>query len=272
MSYFLVTAWVKLTLPALALSVAGLLAALYRRDREGLVHLALPAVAVFALFSFVSHKNIGFRYVLPALPLLYTLAGGLVSGVSPRLARIDRAGRIAAGLAADASPRAARIDRAGRIAAVALLLSHGLEALATHPHPLSYFNQLAGGSRGGLYWLADSNLDWGQDLPALARYVKERGIDEVQLAYFGRVDPALYGIRYRLLRGPDQRGIAAISASLLQGLPYVLLAEGAVEGAPGGYSLREDALVKAPAGYYRWLLDRPPVAVLGGSIYVFELR
>lgn len=245
--YFMAAALFKMTLPALAACLAGLIIAMRRGDREGLLHLAAPALAIFTAFSLSDSKNIGFRYVLPALPLLYVLAGGLLRDWRETM------------------------PRRWRLIAVCVLFVHGLEALRVHPHPLAYFNALAGGARGGIYWLGDSNLDWGQDLPGLASYLESHGIPEVQLAYFGRVDPALYGIRYRLLRGRGEPGVAAVSASFLQGIPYVVLEEGGVQPADGGHVFREDALFRNGVGYYRWLLDRPPLAVIGGSIYLFRL-
>ena len=49
--------------------------------------------------------------------------------------------------------------------------------------------------------LVDSNLDWGQDLPALRAKMDELGIETVNLAYFGKGVPEAYGIRYRPLPG-----------------------------------------------------------------------
>ena len=50
-----------------------------------------------------------------------------------------------------------------------------VSVLLYHPYYLAYFNQLAGGPSGGYRVLVDSNLDWGQDLPGLVRYVIDRG-------------------------------------------------------------------------------------------------
>lgn len=47
--------------------------------------------------------------------------------------------------------------------AIAFTASIG-SALATYPHTLSYFNELAGGPLNGPAHLLDANVDWGQDL------------------------------------------------------------------------------------------------------------
>lgn len=78
-----------------------------------------------------------------------------------------------------------------------LLLAHVVPVLHVAPRGyLTYFNPLAGGAAGGHRWLADSNLDWGQDLPRLARWMRENGVSRVGLGYFGSDDPDRYGIAH----------------------------------------------------------------------------
>src|SRR5204863_295141 len=81
----------------------------------------------------------------------------------------------------------------------------------------------------GAQYLVDSNLDWGQDLKPLKRWMDRQGVAEVNLAYFGTADPAYYGIRCTYLNGspsfvpsasihaPRLPGYVAISATLLNG-------------------------------------------------------
>lgn len=61
-------------------------------------------------------------------------------------------------------------------------------ALAQYPHFISYANELVGPRDKRYEVLADSNLDWGQALPDLARYVQTQKIGKVKLSYFGRDD------------------------------------------------------------------------------------
>ncbi len=84
----------------------------------------------------------------------------------------------------------------------ALGLGLGLAWLVTgtllnHPHHLAFFNEAAGGREGGRALLVDSNLDWGQDLPALARWLDHRGSPPVVMIYFGNENPGRFGICYR---------------------------------------------------------------------------
>ena len=62
------------------------------------------------------------------------------------------------------------------------------------PDFLSYFNETIGGPKNGYKYLRDSNIDWGQDLPALAKYMKRKGMDKVKLYYFGTAKPEYYDI------------------------------------------------------------------------------
>lgn len=122
-----------------------------------------------------------------------------------------------------------------------------VEAARIYPHYLAYFNQLARGPRGGARYLLDSNIDWGQDLKGLADYLrKERITGPIFLGYFGHVDPALYGIQAHRPY-PGVRGIVAVSLNYLCGMRY-------------GY----------PSGYFNWLRNEKPVAVIGHTIYVYR--
>jgi hypothetical protein len=102
--------------------------------------------------------------------------------------------------------------------------------LWVYPHSVSYFNQLAGGPIGGPAHLINSNLDWGQDLLYLKRWLAEHGEPQpLRLAYYGNVDPRCMGIDFRLppVRSgasaptpPLSPGWYAVSVNFLRGYPY----------------------------------------------------
>jgi len=178
--------------------VGGALRTVPRRDLAGLV---LPPLALIALFSSIPGPNIGLRYVLPVYPFLIVLAGG------------------AATLA---------WQRTGTRVVLALLLAFQVfGTVRAYPNYLPYFNKLVGGSSRGYEYLVDSNLDWGQDLKQLATYIDEHELGTFHLAYFGSVDPGLYGIDYepislevleQALNREGWRGTLAVSATLLAGV------------------------------------------------------
>src|SRR5262245_29434129 len=231
--YFLVLLPLKLPLGLLAgvllVCVKGYLA---RAPR--VVFLILPAVVFIALASY-SRVNLGVRVVLPALPFLYFLADGLAC---------------------------CACCRAAGVAMLAVCVAWaGVSAARSDPQPISYFNELAGGPRGGLRFVADSNVDWGQGLPQLKAYLDANGPDVVYLSYFGTDRPEAYGIRYRAL--PTYGRV----------------------GEPGGEEIPADAprhvlVVSAnnllgiylnDRNTFAWLRTREPNAILGGSLYVFDL-
>ena len=93
-------------------------------------------------------------------------------------------------------------------------------------------NQIAGGPSSAYRHLVDSSLDWGQDLPALKRWLDQNkrtttATEKTYLAYFGSGNPEYYGIRETLLPSfkdrvppripePLEAGTYCISATLLE--------------------------------------------------------
>jgi hypothetical protein len=68
------------------------------------------------------------------------------------------------------------LDRLKRTSPLTLLATAAFawsiaSSLLIYPHCLSYFNELAGGPRGGSRFLLDTNTDWGQDLLLIKRWV-----------------------------------------------------------------------------------------------------
>ncbi|MGD2113646.1 MAG: glycosyltransferase family 39 protein, partial [Acidobacteriota bacterium] len=223
--YFAVALAVKTSLAGLAAMAGGLLAAgagaPSRFPSESAVgpgstaanrprwrddlYLWLPALLWFGVHSAFA-LDLGVRYLSPVYPLLFVLAGGIV----PALGR-----------AAGATPAA---SRRVRLAALALPFALGLSqvstALAAHPDYLPFFNRLAGGTPGGIHWLGDSNLDWGQDLARLAPWLQAQGIERPRLLYFGAGVPAAYGVERRPMVASDwweapRPGVYVISAQYL---------------------------------------------------------
>lgn len=191
----------------------------------------LLSVAVFFGVSLLNRINIGLRHILPVYPLMFIFIavqlvwlGGRAGGWVKHLVVL------------------------GIVALVAFV---AVSSLRIYPHYLAYFNELAGGPANGWRYLADSNLDWGQDLPRLKAYLGRHQIDEVYLSYAGTAPPAYYGIRYRPLPTNEEvartgvpRGVVAVSVSML--------------------------LLALPAD--SWVWGYRPTATIGHSIWIFDLR
>ncbi|HVU16778.1 MAG TPA: glycosyltransferase family 39 protein [Candidatus Didemnitutus sp.] len=165
----------------------------------------LVLFVVYWVFSLTSHLNIGHRHILPTYPTLFILVSGLVA---PGIFRGARRWAIAAAL--------------------------GLGTLAANawvaPHYLAFFNVWAGGPSNGYRLLADSSLDWGQDLPGLAQWLTKHNSGDhrlpVFISYFGTGEPDYYhidavrlpfvnGFKIRPKWSEPTGGIYCISATML---------------------------------------------------------
>lgn len=202
--YYLFAFLVKVPIPALIL-LSVILVISAKEGSRGIwneIWLLLPVICIFTAFSLLTRVNIGFRYVLPALPFLFVMAGRAFS--------LWNRGRLA-----------------GKVFLLLLLLWCAAETAFIYPHYHSYFNQFGGGPKNGYRLLVDSNLDWGQDLKGLKRYMDENGVPTIKLSYFGTADPRQYGMDYEPLpsfaalppgraRTPFRKGdLVAVSATNL---------------------------------------------------------
>ncbi len=106
-------------------------------------------------------------------------------------------------------------------------------------------------------YTVDSNLDWGQDLKRLTKWVEENNIEKIKVAYFGGGDPAYYlkdKVEYFAWEEPQQ-GWVAVSATFLQ--------VGRGEAAAG---------FDQPVVYFDWLDPYTPVAKIGYSIFIYHIE
>ncbi|OLD63245.1 MAG: hypothetical protein AUI47_09795 [Acidobacteria bacterium 13_1_40CM_2_68_5] len=247
LTYYLVAYLLKEPLPAIILAVVGSWA-LFRKGASATMDrafLLLPPACLFLVYSFYSH-NLGFRYMIPALPFLH-LTGGA------GLAFLLKEGGFAR-----------------RAAATVLCLWTVLAGTAIYPDHLSYFNETAclltdpgkigldGGTACGPLWLDDSNVDWGQAMKQLQTWLRAHPPRQtLRLGYFGSIRPENFGIE-------------AISVGVddLQRPP-----------SPGTYALSAHIVARATGllrqqygdGPGNWLLHARPAAIVGHAYYIYEI-
>ena len=71
-----------------------------------------------------------------------------------------------------------QLAREGRVWVLVCLIGiAAVETAAVHPDYLSYFNVAAGGPGNGEKFAADSNLDWGQDVLRMSKWIKNNAAD-----------------------------------------------------------------------------------------------
>lgn len=229
--YFPAAFLLKTPLALLLLGGLGVYAAL-RRPRAEAAWLLIPPAGYFVA-ALTSKTQIGYRHLLPVYPFLCLWAGLGAAWLWKR----GLAFRIALGVLG--------VWLAGSV-------------VSNSPYSLAYFNELALGR--GDRWLSDSNLDWGQDLPALARELAARGNPPVVLSYFGAGDPEAYGIKYvpvAFVSNVERAG----NAALVPGGPILFAVS---ETNRVGTYFQNHAL-------FDWLRTRTPAAVPGGSISLYDL-
>ena len=224
--YYLYGLAIKVPLGTWGLMVLALLAAVLRRGCAASwmdeVTLLAPLAAVLTLVSSQTGFSHHLRYVLPILPFAY----------------------IGAGKAAKAFSLG---HRGTALFAAALLVWSAGSSLWIYPHSLSYYNEVAGGPAAGHYHLGNSNMDWGQDLLFLKRWLdRHPEVKPLRLAYdLPLVDPALVGIEHA-------------------GSPPPQAPE------PGWYAVSVN-LIHRLGGEYEYFLGFEPVARVGYSMHVYHI-
>lgn len=234
-AYFPVALLMKLPPLTLACALVSLLA--FRRGApwsRAIAVVALPLAALLGALLF-ARIDIGVRYALPLWPLLIVAAS--------RVATFD-------------------VPRWPKVVLAIGALHHVVAALRVAPHQLAFFSDVVGGPSRGHRYLADSNLDWGQDIRTLGKWLAEHERPRrLYLAYFGSAEPRAYGVSYRPAPNscphpapwkpePEPgtgRELLAVSAMNLQGVFF------------------------GDTRAYAWLGARRPVAVLGHSISVYDI-
>jgi len=128
------------------------------RRRSGRAHLATPLAfsAGVLLFAMTSRINIGVRHVLPVYVGLAIVCGSAAASV---LQDQVKGWRLA------------------RIAMLSLLFWHVASGAWQHPDYLPYTNEIAG--RHPEDFVADSDLDWGQDMKRLGEFFQRIGVSEI---------------------------------------------------------------------------------------------
>ena len=196
-----------LAVAAMALSLRRNAVSSPRVDLYGLAPFLATGI-VYGAIAVESRFNIGIRHILPVFPMLFVVAGAAARLPFPRR-------WLAAAMGG------------------AILAGSIAEVLIARPNYLSYVNEFGGGPRNGWRLFVDSSCDWGQDLPAVRRWIDARearpgGDRPVYFSYFGNDFIDHYGIRAFLLPQDIERralipavlepGTYIICATMLQGI------------------------------------------------------
>jgi 4-amino-4-deoxy-L-arabinose transferase-like glycosyltransferase len=233
--YYPVAFLVKTPLPLLALYVLSSWI-LFSKRKKGEFPIYFPLLPVLLFFgaAMISKNHFGIRYLLPAVPFL-----ALAVAQAYSLSR----------------------DSKEIVIFWVLVLGLSLQTLIQHPHHMAFFNEIAGGSKNGYKWLDGSNQDWGQDLPALQKFLSSQNpAPAVFMGYWGSNQPEAWGITYQDVLSP------AITNSFRKEFihPVDCVREYLVVSA----SLLHHPLIRDT---YAWLENRTPVTLLGYTLFVYDI-
>lgn len=218
-----------------------------------------PALVFLVLVSSQTGFSRHLRYALPVLPFIFVWTSQIAE-VLPRLKRprsppwlTDDEYNPSGALK---NRRTVRLCAAGLI--MLAVLASVVSSLSVAPHSLSYFNELAGGPKNGIRHLADSNIDWGQDLFELKRWQETNPeFRPLYLAYDGIIDPAMVGIDGTELMGRHRRFALRNLSAGWYGLSLNKL-----------YNYRQHGAAEDEFAEFRRLR---PVASAGYSIQIFHV-
>ncbi len=223
--YFIVVILVKTPLITLLLLIIAAVSLTRHRAWRRVRYLWLPPIVLLLLASY-GRLNIGYRHILPILPFIWLLIGETISY---------------------------RQRWAQKTVLILFLLWYIAASWRQLPDYLPYFNEIVNGSAHGSDYLADSNLDWGQDLYALVDFAAEHGDEMAGYSYFGPVDEAKRLMGDSLVESPafyaanPSAGVYAISSTHLQGV-----------------QLEDPDL-------FDWFRQQSPIESLGYSIQIYNV-
>jgi 4-amino-4-deoxy-L-arabinose transferase-like glycosyltransferase len=223
--FFPVVIAVKTPLAFLILTIVGAVLIL-RRPKDIPWHQYLTVIFPIAilLVCMASRINLGVRHILSVYPMFVVLAGFGMARLTGNLQR-----------------------RVFVVAGSLLVAWVVADSIATHPDYLAYFNQIA--SRHPEAILAESDLDWGQDLHRLIARLQDLGVQEVAIQYFGTfpLERANLPPHREVPSDTPVSGYVAISAHYL-------------------------VLMNAKDGSFGWLKKFEPQEKIGRSIYLFNVQ
>lgn len=207
--------------------------------RREVVFLAVPPIFLFALSS-SSDLGIGYRHLLPMFPLLYILIAGCAAYL------VSRNPKYGYGFAA-------------------LLLWQVITSWAARPGLLAYANEAWGGPSKTHLYLSDSNVDWGQQLKAVRRYLQTHPSQPCYFAYFaqGPVDFRDYGVNCQVLPTGSAlwTGLETMRFGDNPNVSGTLLISDGVEAG---------ADIPGKSNPYAGFASKQPTAVIDRGVYVYQ--
>jgi len=208
-------------------------------------HFVVMAMIIFIIFYWTvtlkSNLTIGIRHLLPVFPFtIFLVGGGISSWLKNPYLKIKK------------------------LVLFWLVLWQAYSVLSAFPHFLPYFNEIIGGSENGYLYVADSNVDWGQDLKRLSRWVNKNKIKKIYVDYSGGYnrEAEKYYLKEKHAPWWGQRDPKELPKNSYLAVSVFFLQRGRGKPAPD---------FNGPSGYYLWLNKYKSVARIGYSIFIYYI-
>ncbi|MDZ7799114.1 MAG: glycosyltransferase family 39 protein [Patescibacteria group bacterium] len=182
---------------------------------------------IYFLWSLTSHINLGVRHILPVYPFIFI---GLSSLVSIKIRKRKRKIIYNTGL-------------------TLMIIYYLATNIMIFPFYLSYFNEAIGGPENGHQYLLDSNIDWGQDVKRLEKWLDKNNIKNYHTLLFGSLDSSYY---------------------LDNQLSFPKNEEVRQNGISPGYYIISAGPLFDPNGDWHWPHKYKPINKIGYSIYIYQ--
>ncbi len=215
-AYFLEV--LALKVPLVVFALLGLALIFYKKISQKFFEeffLTFPILFYLGM-SLTSKIDIGIRHILLILPLVYIFVS--------RLATIK--------------------NKTVNLIVTILVLAQVVTAILAYPNYLSYFNPIAGGPVKASSYMADSNLDWDQNMIRFAHWAHQAGIKKVYELCWNYEAFQYYGLEPEILPNSSPRGIVVLCIQQIR-VP------------PAGFDLS-------------WATKYPPDKIIGGTMYIWD--
>ena len=214
-------------------------------------------VIVYWASSISSPLNIGYRHLMVIIPSMFILATDQIKKWWWGIENTPSFKSLIFRVMTSFKELKKIAVKAGLI--TVLIIWYLIETIVIAPHFIAYFNEFVGGPKNGYKYVVDSNLDWGQDLKRLAKFVEKNHIDKIKVDYFGGGSPAYYlGDKFEPWQSakgePEPGSWLAVSLTFLQN----------AQGTP------VPGFERKPEDSYAWLKDKMPTARIGYSMFVYH--
>lgn len=145
--YYLYIFMIKTPLPSLILIFCGFLSTLIMKKEEQILFFILPPIIYMFLISIINRAQIGIRHELFIYPFLFIIVGNFFEFLNLKYNKIIN------------------------LLIIFFSLWIIYEGLKGFPNYISYTNGVFFKPENAYLYISDSNIDWGQDIPTLIKYL-----------------------------------------------------------------------------------------------------